>query len=88
MCATPTRSRARSTHRSVRIGTSPGRCGFPSQAGAGAEALIERIRAGEPMTVTELLHAAAVLDRLLPTRRLDVLVARVRIAVRLEQLGA
>ena len=86
MCATRTRSRARAMQRPVganRLG-----CRLTSPADTDVEPLLERIRAGDRMTVVELLHAATVLDRLVPSRRLDVLVARVRIAVRLEQLGA
>jgi hypothetical protein len=86
MCATRTPGRARAMRRPV--GTNRWGCRSTTSAGPDVEALLERIRAGDRMTVGELLHAATVLDRLVPTRRLDVLVARVRIAVRLEQLGA
>jgi hypothetical protein len=40
------------------------------------------------MTGTELCRAAAVLGALVPSGRRDVLVARVRVAVRLEELGS
>jgi hypothetical protein len=87
MCVTPTRSRAGRMHRSVTIRTDRSGCRLPSPADAVAETLVERVSLGEPMTAAELLHAAGVLDRFVLSGRQDVLVARVRIAVRLEQLG-
>jgi hypothetical protein len=46
------------------------------------------VSSGEPMTVAELRQAAAVLRRFVLSGRRDVLVARVRVAVRLEASGA
>jgi len=64
------------------------RSGCRPPSTTGAEAVLRQLDSGEPMTVTELWHAAAVLGRLVPSRRHDVLVARVRVAFRLERLGA
>ena len=40
------------------------------------------------MSVAQLWRAAAILGSVLPSERMDVHVARVRVAVRLEALGA
>jgi hypothetical protein len=82
MRSTRTRSTAR---RMSSTGLGNG-CRPPSTTGA--DAVLRRIDSGDPMTVAELRHAAAVLGRFVLSRRQDVLVARVRIAVRLERLGA
>jgi len=50
--------------------------------------LIRRVSDGDPMTVAELRRAADVLGRHVSSGRMDVVVARFRVAVRLEQLGA
>jgi hypothetical protein len=63
-------------------------CRFRSPGEAGPDAVIEQVGSGDPMTVDELRRAAALLGRHVGSGRTDVLVARVRVAVRLEQLGA
>lgn len=85
MRTTRTRSTARRMS-STDLGSRRSGCRPPSTTGA--DAVLTRIGSGEPMTVTELRHAAAVLGRFVLSRRHDVLVARVRVAVRLEKLGA
>jgi hypothetical protein len=74
-------------HRSVGVGAHALGCRFLPSAVADAESVLQRIDDGEPMAAAELLDAYEVLGRLVPSRRQDVLVARVRIAVRLERLG-
>ena len=59
----------------------------PVQAPPGPDAVIRRVCRGEPMTVSELHHAATVLDRHVGSGRMDVYAARLRIAIRLEDLG-
>jgi hypothetical protein len=49
--------------------------------------VLRQVRDVETMTAGELRHAFAVLGRHVRTRRLDVLRARWRVAVQLEQLG-
>ena len=83
--------RSRSTARtmsSADLHRHRGGCRPPSMAATGADAVLERVSSGEPMTVAELRQAAAVLARFVLSGRRDVLVARVRVAVRLEALGA
>jgi len=63
-------------------------CRPPSMTATGADVVLRRVSSGEPMTVAELRHADAVLGRFVLSGRRDVLVARVRVAVRLENLGA
>jgi hypothetical protein len=54
----------------------------------GPERVIREVSRGVPMTVPELRRAAVVLGRHVRSGRMDVAVARFRVAVRLEQLGA
>ena len=50
------------------------------------DTVIRQVTRGVPMTVPELHRAAAVLDRLVGSGRMDVFAARLRIAIRLEGL--
>ena len=86
MCATRT-PRKHARRRSSSVESRPRECGLTPTA-AGVEEVIRRVGSGRPMTVAELWGAAAVLGSVLPSRRMDVHVARVRVAVRLEELGA
>jgi hypothetical protein len=52
------------------------------------DGILRRVGRPEPMTVAELRQAAQVLADHRASRRLDVAVAQVRVAVRLEALGA
>ena len=52
----------------------------------GPDAVIRQICRGGPMSVAELHRAAAVLDRHVGSGRMDVYAARLRIAIRLEDL--
>jgi hypothetical protein len=52
------------------------------------EHVMRWVACGEPKTVAELRRAAAVLGRHAGRGRFDVAVARVRVAVQLEKLGA
>jgi hypothetical protein len=54
----------------------------------GPDDVIRLVEAGAPMTAADLRRAAAVLGRHVRSGRLDVVVARFRVASRLEQLGA
>ena len=84
-------TRTRSTARSMSSGDVLRRrsgCRPPSMTATGADVVLSRVSSGEPMTVAELRHAAAVLGLFVLSGRRDVLVARVRVAVRLENLGA
>ena len=54
----------------------------------GLDAVLAQVTSGQTMTVAELQRAAALLGRHVRSGRMDVLVARVRVAVQLEQLGA
>ena len=54
----------------------------------GVDTVIQQVSSGEAMTISELQRAAAFLGRHVRSGRMDVLVARVRIAVQLEELGA
>jgi hypothetical protein len=74
--------------RSAGLGRRRSGCRQPTLAAAGADVVLARVTSGEPMTVAELRYAAAVLGRFVLSGRRDVLVARVRVAVRLEGLGA
>ncbi|NEK57907.1 hypothetical protein GCU56_08490 [Geodermatophilus sabuli] len=65
-----------------------GPCRYREPAGLDLDEVMRRIGSGRPMTVPELLRAAAVLARHVASGRTDVLVARVRVAVALEELGA
>jgi hypothetical protein len=87
MRATRTRSRSR-TMRSAAVAHRRSGCRPRWPAATGAEAVLERVSSGEPMTDAELRHAFAVLGLLVLSGRRDVLVARVRVAVRLDDLGA
>ena len=62
----------------------------PSVAGCrqGPDGVIREVEGGGPMTVADLRRAAAVLGRHVRSGRMDVAVARYRVAARLEQLGA
>ena len=53
----------------------------------GPDAVIQQVSRGGPMTVAELHRAAAVLHRHVGSGGMDVLAARLRIAVRLDALG-
>ncbi|WP_448625297.1 hypothetical protein [Geodermatophilus sp. URMC 64] len=50
--------------------------------------IIRRVSSSEPMSVAELQRAHASLGRYVQSGRPDVLAARLRVAIRLEQLGA
>jgi hypothetical protein len=52
------------------------------------DAVIRRVSSCEPMTIAELHRAHALLGRHVQSGRMDVLAARLRVAIRLEQLGA
>jgi hypothetical protein len=52
------------------------------------DAIIRRVGSSEPMSIAELRRAHALLGRHVQTGRMDVLAARLRVAIRLEQLGA
>jgi len=54
----------------------------------GPDDVIRQVEAGAPMTAADLRRAAAVLGRHVRSGRMDVVVARFRVASRLEQLGA
>jgi len=54
----------------------------------GPDDVIEQVSSGEAMSIAELQRAAALLGRHVRSGRMDVLVARVRVAVQLEKLGA
>jgi hypothetical protein len=82
----PPRGSVRRRQNSIGILTSRSGCRVPSATGA--DAVLQRISSGEPMTVKELWQAAEVLGFFARSGRRDVLVARVRVAVRLEELGA
>ena len=82
----PPRGRVRMS--SVGTLTARSGCRVPPALATGADAVVQRISDGEPMTVHELWQAAAVLGLFAKSGRRDVLVARVRVAVRLEALGA
>ncbi len=84
----PPRGRVRTRMSSIGTLTTRSGCRVPPSLATGAEAVMQRISSGEPMTVNELWQAAAVLGFFAKSGRRDVLVARVRVAVRLEELGA
>jgi len=63
-------------------------CRHASLTSTDADDVILRVTSGEPMTVHELRHAFAFLSRFAVLGGQNVLVARVRVAVRLETLGA
>jgi len=54
----------------------------------GPDEVLEQVRTIESMTIAELQCAFAILGRYVKSGRRDVLVARLRIAVQLENLGA
>jgi hypothetical protein len=87
MGVTRSRNTAR-TMSSVNVHRHRSGCRPLSMAATGADAVLERVSSGEPITVAELRQAAAVLRRFVLSGRRDVLVARVRVAVRLEASGA
>ena len=82
----PPRGSVRTRQQSIGILTSRSGCRIPSATRA--DAVLQRISSGEPLTVKELWQAAEVLGLFARSGRRDVLVARVRVAVRLEELGA
>jgi hypothetical protein len=86
MGVTRTRSTAR-TMSSEDLHRRRSACRPPSMTATEADVVLRRVSSGEPMTVAELRHAAAVLGLFVLSGRRDVLVARVRVAVRLEALG-
>jgi hypothetical protein len=63
-------------------------CPHSRASGGEPDRVVRRVLGGEPMTVGQLRRAAAVLARHTRQGRMDVVVALVRVAVRLEQLGA
>jgi hypothetical protein len=63
-----------------------GRC--PYRPLTGPDHVIEQLSSGEVMTIAELQRAAVLLGRHVKSGRMDVLVARFRVAVELERLGA
>jgi hypothetical protein len=70
------------------MGSSGRPCPHRPPAEAEPDRVIRRVGSGQPMTVAQLRRAAAVLSRHTRSGRMDVVVALVRVAVRLEQLGA
>ena len=68
--------------------TAPDRWLFRCPTATGPDDVIRRVDSGAPMTVAELRRAAALLTDHVRSGRMDVVVARVRVAVRLEKLGA
>jgi hypothetical protein len=89
MDATRTRHTARRARPSIGVIRHDGSGDrYGPQPTPGADAVIRRVNSGEPMTLAELQRAFAVLGGYVRAGRMDVLVARVRIAVRLEELGA
>lgn len=87
MSATRIRTSASRTWTSAGVWTRRSGCRFTSLAGTTVDDVLRRIDSDQPMTVAELFQAAAVLGALVSSGRRDVLVARVRVAVRLEALG-
>jgi hypothetical protein len=87
MSATRTHTRDR-TMNSADVGRRGSACRSASLTMTDADDVISRITRGEPMTVRELRDAFAFLSQLVPSGQQNVLVARVRVAVRLETLGA
>jgi len=63
-------------------------CRYRSPTVQGPDDVLERVRTIESMTIAELQRAFAILGRYVKSGRRDVLVARLRIAVQLENLGA
>jgi hypothetical protein len=87
MRATRIRTSVSRTWTSADVWTRRSGCRFTSLAGTTVDDVLRRIDSDQPMTVAELFQAAAVLGALVSSGRRDVLVARVRVAVRLEALG-
>ena len=89
MSTTCTRTLARRHQRTVG-GRRPGdvRCPSPTPRATTLDGVLRRVGRREPMTLPELRAAARVLARHAHTRRMDVAVAQVRVAVRLEALGS
>jgi hypothetical protein len=54
----------------------------------GPDDVVRQVSTAESLSVAELRRAAAVLSCHAPSGRMDVLIARVRVAWRLEALGA
>ena len=77
-------------HRSAVHGLRRGRarCRHRAPDAPSLDVVLRLVGQGEQMTVAELRDAARVLARHVPGRRMDVAVAQVRVAVRLEVLGA
>ena len=63
-------------------------CRSRSPALRGPDDVLEQVRTIESMTIAELQRAFAILGRYVKSGRRDVLAARLRIAVQLENLGA
>ncbi len=82
-----TRGAARRMRRSISVGGDGG-CRYRPVPRTGPDDALRQVCSGEPLTIAELRRAAAILGAYVPSGRMDVLVARVRIAVRLEKLGA
>jgi hypothetical protein len=70
------------------LGRGRARCLHRAPDSSSLDVVLRRVGQGEPMTVAELRHAAWVLARHVAARRMDVAVAQVRVAVKLEVLGA
>jgi hypothetical protein len=87
MSATRIRTSASRTSTSAGVWTRHNGCRFTSLAGTTVDDVLRRIDSDQPMAVAELFRAAAVLGALVPSGRRDVLVTRVRVAVRLEASG-
>lgn len=87
--ATRTRNTARKMRTSIGIVVHCGRgCRYRSVAMTALEDVIWQVSDGGPMTLAELQRAAAFLGKHSKIGRMDVHVARVRVAVQLEKLGA
>ena len=88
MNATCTHSTNGAIRRTSRCGSGAGSpCRYGAAAASEPDDVVALVTSGEPMSVAELVDAAAFLGRYARAGRMDVLVARVRVAVRLEQLG-
>jgi len=80
---------ARKNPSSIGNGSRAGRrCPYRPLRALGPDEVIAQVCSGEAMTIAELQRAAAILGRHVRSGRMDVLVARVRVAVQLEKLGA